>query len=65
MPMGPYSDFEDCLTKNQDKDNPEAYCGTIKKQTEMAIKTDEHGRKIIAENVPIVFRGEIAQTEDG
>lgn len=32
--MGEYSDFEDCVAKNQDKENPEAYCGAIKNQIE-------------------------------
>lgn len=33
-PFGGYTDFADCVAKNRDKDNPEAYCGTIKHQTE-------------------------------
>ena len=32
--MGSYSSWEDCITKNQDKDNPEAYCGMIKAEIE-------------------------------
>lgn len=34
MPMGNYKDFEDCVRKNQDKENPPAYCGEIKKKIE-------------------------------
>jgi len=37
MPFGPnceYKDFAECVRKNQDKDNPEAYCGTIQRETE-------------------------------
>lgn len=34
MPMGQYKDFDDCLSKNKDKDNPEAYCGYIKHKIE-------------------------------
>ena len=34
MPMGPYSDFDACVRENQDKDNPEAYCGAIKAEIE-------------------------------
>lgn len=29
MPFGPYDDFADCVAKNQDRDNPEAYCGYL------------------------------------
>ena len=34
MPMGEYTDFDDCVLKNQDKDNPDAYCGAIKAKIE-------------------------------
>lgn len=34
MPIGEYSDFEDCVQKNQDKDDPEAYCAAIAKKVE-------------------------------
>lgn len=33
-PFGGYTNFEDCVAKNQDKENPEAYCGQIKHQVE-------------------------------
>jgi len=33
-PFGGYSDFAACVKANQDKDNPEAYCGKIKHETE-------------------------------
>ena len=33
-PMGDYKDFDSCVAKNQDKEDPEAYCGSIKKKTE-------------------------------
>src|SRR6266566_986590 len=32
-PFAGYADFADCVSKNQDKNDPEAYCGTIKAQT--------------------------------
>jgi len=35
-PCAGYTDFADCVAKNQDKGNPEAYCGAIKAQTETA-----------------------------
>ena len=37
MPFGPdceYPDFAACVRQNEDKANPEAYCGTIQKATE-------------------------------
>jgi len=34
MPFGEYKDFKDCVSKNQDADNPEAYCAEIKKKIE-------------------------------
>lgn len=33
-PFAGYSDFDACVAANQDKENPEAYCGAIKAQTE-------------------------------
>lgn len=36
-PFGPddeFSDFDDCVAKNQDKEDPEAYCATIQEATE-------------------------------
>src|SRR3990167_5538198 len=29
MPLGPYESHADCTSQNQDKDNPDAYCGSI------------------------------------
>lgn len=33
-PFANYTDFADCVSKNADKDNPEAYCADIKRKTE-------------------------------
>ena len=33
-PFADYKDFEDCVSKNSDKDDPEAYCGYIKHKVE-------------------------------
>lgn len=33
-PFGGYTDFADCVAKNQDKGNPDAYCGYIKHKVE-------------------------------
>lgn len=29
MPFGPYKDFAECVNRNKDKDNPEAYCALL------------------------------------
>ena len=41
MPMGQYSNFADCVSKNKSKDNPSAYCGYIKNQVEGSGKKKE------------------------
>lgn len=33
-PFAGYEDFDDCTSKNSDKDQPDAYCGEIKHRTE-------------------------------
>ncbi len=33
-PFAGYTNFADCVSKNQDKNNPEAYCAAIKKKVE-------------------------------
>jgi len=33
-PFSGYTDFADCVNKNQDKEDPEAYCASIKQKTE-------------------------------
>lgn len=38
MPFAGYRDFDDCVAKNQDKANPEAYCGQIKHRVEGTIE---------------------------
>ena len=35
-PFGGYESFEDCVAKNKDKEDPEAYCATIKRKVEEA-----------------------------
>lgn len=34
MPFAGYQDWDECIAKNKDKGNPEAYCGKIKHQVE-------------------------------
>src|SRR6185503_10455395 len=48
MPIGQYKNFADCVKKNQDKRNPEAYCGKIKHAVEGNELKTATGREIIA-----------------
>lgn len=32
MPFAGYTDFADCVRKNQDKDDPEAYCAYVQRE---------------------------------
>lgn len=34
MPLGEYKDFDECVRKNKDKNDPKAYCGRIKSAVE-------------------------------
>ena len=34
MPFAEYEDFDDCVRKNQDKNDHEAYCAAIKEKVE-------------------------------
>ena len=40
MPFGPYRDFDDCVAKNRDKDNPQAYCGALEQQIKGGASVD-------------------------
>lgn len=38
MPFAGYKDFDDCVEKNKDKKDPEAYCATIMRKVEEPAK---------------------------
>ena len=40
MPMGEYKDFAECVAQNQDKRDPDAYCGSIKHKVEGMVKAE-------------------------
>jgi len=76
--MGEYKDFADCVAKNQDKKDPEAYCGAIKHQIEDSMSQRKVGfdKAVLDGNVlvddddvlvmPAVLASEIVhQYEDG
>jgi len=46
MPFGEYENFDECVSKNSDKDDPKAYCGYIKNQVEEALKRKEASEAI-------------------
>lgn len=52
-PFAGYTDFADCVAKNQDKDKPDAYCGSIQAQTEG--KTLEECKEII-DKIPFTLK---------
>ena len=51
-PMGEYSSFQDCVNKNQDKENPEAYCGAIKEKVE-GKTCEEHKTEMKAKDISL------------
>ena len=40
MPFAGYADFDDCVSKNRDKRNPEAYCAAIERAAKSAEEAD-------------------------
>jgi hypothetical protein len=54
MPFGKYKDFDDCVNKNQDKQDPEAYCATIQRQIEGAsVQTGNYQLAVFSEPMHI------------
>lgn len=43
MPFAGYRDFDDCVRRNQDKDDPEAYCAFIERQVLQADEDFKEG----------------------
>jgi hypothetical protein len=52
MPFGEYENFDDCLSKNSDKNDPSAYCGYIKNKVEEARAIKEAKIAIAKEQEP-------------
>jgi hypothetical protein len=52
-PFGEYKNFADCVAKNQDKSDPEAYCATIKRKIEGSEL--KGGKKGLSETNPKEF----------
>ncbi len=47
MPFAGYKDFDDCVAKNRDKKNPQAYCGAIKHKVEDAKPAPKPEKKVL------------------
>ena len=43
IPFADYKDFDDCVSKNQDKEDPEAYCAEIERQAGRVFKEERKG----------------------
>lgn len=58
MPFGEYEDFAECVRKNKDKADPEAYCATIKQNIEGKMTKVSATMKVSVEatDEPNVFR---------
>jgi len=41
MPFAEYTDFADCVSKNKDKEDPEAYCASVHKKATGKWPTEE------------------------
>lgn len=68
MPFSGYKDFADCVAKNKDKRNPEAYCGKIKAAVEKADAEDRSGftlTKLDSDRNLVFGWASIAATVDG
>lgn len=39
MPFAGYKDFDECVRKNKDKEDPKAYCAEIKRKTEKSVQS--------------------------
>lgn len=59
-PFAGYKNFDDCVAKNQDKDDPEAYCASIKDKTE----PEKTKGKSIKEGAKISGEGEITMDKE-
>ncbi len=62
MPFGEYEDWEDCISKNSDKGDPQAYCGFIKNKVEEALMKNEANEAI---RKSIVAKEQDAQEPEG
>ena len=45
MPFAEYDDFDDCVAKNSDKDDPAAYCAAIERSVKGDQSDGEHARR--------------------
>ena len=62
MPFAGYKDWEDCIRKNRNKGNPEAYCGSIKHQVEGADEMVKNIPSKIVASGPVDKKVMVAET---
>ncbi len=56
MPFAGYENFKDCVTKNQDKENPEAYCAVIMRKVEKEIQEGHYmGRNLDPDYMNVII----------
>ena len=66
-PLGEYKNFAECVKKNQDKEDPDAYCGAIKAKAEAkkdAFKTALENMKSEIETALVQFEDSEEQLND-
>ena len=66
-PFADYKDFADCVAKNGDKDDPEAYCGKIKHQVEDSKSSAKHEcvysqETVHSDDILAVYHGHVEPT---
>lgn len=64
-PFAGYKDFADCVSKNQDKHDPEAYCGSIKHKVEDSKTGKAQFYDPEDSRVAMLRQGEISSTDMG
>jgi len=63
-PFAGYADFADCVAKNQNKEDPEAYCGAIKAQVEAGKSLEEIKAMIESGEIVCKFKVTLAEAQE-
>lgn len=71
MPFGPYRDHDDCVAKNRDKQDPDAYCAEVRRRIEggepvldvlLAADTAPQGQRLL-KDIIILTTGQLEDSE--
>lgn len=69
MPFAGYADFDECVRQNQEADDPDAYCGHIKHQTEdkmqKTIDSASYLHQAVRAAISVVAKGHDPVKEEG